>query len=161
MPKVALYILIVCLWPLVARAAAITPQSLVDSGAHRIYQRAEASDAIILRVANESLFVLYPLYTAVLYGDTLTRDLLGSHHEQVITQLGYNDQTPFILTVRIEAHEVLPDGQSVYLRTFPWQTKQEFDFWLSEIEPLESASGEIHMPNITVYPRQPFWTRLK
>lgn len=159
--KVALYMLVACLWPKLAYAAPITPQSLIDSGAHNIYQRAEASDAIILHVEDVSLYVLYPLYTAVLYGDTLTRDLLGSHHEQVITRLGYNDQTPYLLFVRIEAHHVRPDGQSVYLRTFPWLTKQEFDFWLSEIEPLEFASGEIRMPRITVYTHQPFWPRLK
>lgn len=58
------------------------------------------ADVMVTKQPNGYTFV-WPLYTAVLNGDTLTYRLLGSDHDRVMAGMGYSDNTPYDLWVSV------------------------------------------------------------
>lgn len=114
-----------------------------------------ASDAIFLET-KQGLELQYPLYTAVLDGDTLTVDLLGSDHELVITTLGYHDQTPFDLFVRLQVITCDADGFIQRTHLTPMMTKDAFDEYEASLPPNHRIYfASTHRPLVIGYPIKP------
>lgn len=105
------------------------------------------SDAIITPRGPTCYRVLYPLYMAVLNGDTLTFDLLGSDHELAVDALGYCDQTPFDLYVRFEMFDVATNGcvDGPYVIR-PHRPKEWLDQHLHELETTEFRTSPVQLP---------------
>lgn len=114
-----------------------------------------ATDAILLKTPN-GFELQYPLFTAVLNGDTLTVDLLGSDHELVITTLGYHDQTPYDLFVRMQVITCDADGfiQRTHLSSV--MSKDAFDEYEAKLPPNHRIHfTRTHRPLVAGYPIKP------
>jgi len=114
------------------------------------------SDGIFFETA-DGYVLQYPLFTAVLSGDTLTRDLLGSDHELAIKLLGYHDQTPYKLIVRLQTCIFDADG---FLRRPPtlgsYMSKEAFDQYEAAIPVHRRRQFSLaHRPMVIGYPYRP------
>ncbi len=125
----------------------ITPDNIAQIPGNSYQEGPFESDLFVIQTVS-GYVVQYPLYTAVLNGDTLTRDLLGTDHELAIAALGYHDQTPFRLMVRVESY-ILDNqpGLDHEPTMSPLVDKDIFDLWESNLDTTKLVSPRtIHLP---------------